>query len=180
MGNKVIVLSGITASGKTTVGGALEKLGYCRIITYTTRKPREDEVQDVSYHFISEEDFMKKKEQGFFAEWRSYDSASGKVFYGSAKEDYKKDHIFVILDPEGAKTVKELFGKEAVIVYINTHYRIVQERLKKRGDSKEEIEKRLDSDLRLFDYFGYVSDIVLEIRRDVPPERLAKIIDEYA
>ena len=52
----IIVLVGKTASGKTTVANELCKHhGYKRIVTYTTRPMRKNEVQDVDYHFISDE-----------------------------------------------------------------------------------------------------------------------------
>ena len=67
----IIVLVGKTASGKTTVANELCKNhGYKRIITYTTRPMRENEIQDVDYHFISDEQFNEMVENNEFTEYK--------------------------------------------------------------------------------------------------------------
>ena len=63
----IIVLVGRTASGKSTVAKELEKHGFERIITYTTREKRPNEVEDVDYHFIDNQKFLDMAEVGFFA-----------------------------------------------------------------------------------------------------------------
>ena len=67
-----IVLVGHIASGKTCVAKALEKRGYRRIVTYTTRPPREGEIDGKDYHFITEKEFKEKQDKGFFAESTGY------------------------------------------------------------------------------------------------------------
>ena len=50
----LIVLCGYSGSGKTTIANVLqEKYGYHRIITYTTRPKREQEVNGKDYHKAS-------------------------------------------------------------------------------------------------------------------------------
>ena len=87
----MIILLGKTASGKDTVLNRLVKEhGYKKIVTYTTRPKREREIQDVTYHFIGEDEFKEKIESGFFLEYKEYRSAHGTWYYGSAKEDPMK------------------------------------------------------------------------------------------
>ena len=48
----MIVLVGESASGKSSIERNLvEKHGYNRVISYTTRKPRTGEHDGVDYHF---------------------------------------------------------------------------------------------------------------------------------
>lgn len=64
----MLVLVGKTCSGKSTVAKILEDKGYRRIVTYTTRPKRAGEIDGTDYHFITAEDFLKRRENGFFAE----------------------------------------------------------------------------------------------------------------
>ncbi|MCA8938615.1 MAG: hypothetical protein KDB07_02300 [Planctomycetes bacterium] len=56
----VVVLSGPTAVGKSTVGDAILAAipEATRVITATTRKPRANEKDGVDYHFHSKEEFL--------------------------------------------------------------------------------------------------------------------------
>ena len=59
--SKLLVILGKTSSGKdVTLNNLVAKHGYKKIITYTTRPMRLNEQQDVTYHFISEDDFVQR------------------------------------------------------------------------------------------------------------------------
>ena len=91
----MIILLGKTASGKDTIVNYLVKnLGYKKLTTYTTRPMRPGEVQNLQYHFISEEDFKEKISHGFFLEYKTYHTEFDDWYYGSAMEDYEKSKIF--------------------------------------------------------------------------------------
>ena len=48
----MIILVGESASGKSTIEKILtEKYGYKKTISYTTRQPRDGEINGVNYHF---------------------------------------------------------------------------------------------------------------------------------
>lgn len=69
----MLVLIGKSASGKTEIAQILvKKYGFHSVVTYTTRKPRAGEIPDVTYHYITVEDFKQKIKEGFFAEWKQY------------------------------------------------------------------------------------------------------------
>ena len=64
----MIVIVGESASGKSSVAKYLtNNCGYKRIITYTTRAPRHNEVDGFDYYFIQEDQFEKLDKQDFFA-----------------------------------------------------------------------------------------------------------------
>lgn len=82
---------GRTASGKTLVRDKLVKNnGFNSVVTYTTRPIRKGEIPNVTYHYISEEDFLQKIESGFFAEWKKYITTEGIWYYGQQKKIMKK------------------------------------------------------------------------------------------
>ena len=54
----MITIMGKTSSGKDTVVNELiSKYGFRKCVTYTTRPMRDGEKQDITYHFITEDDF---------------------------------------------------------------------------------------------------------------------------
>lgn len=143
----ILIICGKTASGKDkTVNELVSKHGFKKVITYCTRPMRKGEKQDVTYHYISEEEFRQKIEDGFFAEWKSYDTEFGTWYYGSALEDLKKadDKSVIILTPEGYRDVKSKFpNKNIICIYLYANNETIKKRLIKRGDNKEEAERRI-------------------------------------
>ena len=96
----ILILIGKTASGKDkTVSELVSKHGFKKVITYTTRPMRKGEEQDITYHYILEEEFKQKIEDGFFAEWKSYNTEFGTWYYGSACGFYLNGN-----DASGART----------------------------------------------------------------------------
>lgn len=144
----IIVLMGKTASGKDSVCRELEKRGIHRIVTYTTRPPRKGEVDGSSYHFIPEDDFWNKVDEGFFAEHKEYHVADGSTwYYGSAKEDYDTDELkTIILTPDGYRDMKDVLQGKARTIYLYSNRSTIKNRLTVRGDNVAEAERRLQKD----------------------------------
>lgn len=176
----MIILLGKTASGKDTIVNYLvNNLGYKKLITYTTRPMRPGEVQNLQYHFISEEDFKKKISHGFFLEYKTYHTEFGDWYYGSAMDDYKKtdDKTVVILTPEG---YLDLLWKVKNIkhdaIYIKVDLSELQQRLIKRGDDKREAERRLVHDNKDFEYVEDIVDRVIVNQNKTIKEVVNEII----
>ena len=56
--NKVFVITGATGVGKTTIARYLqENYRMPRVITHTTRRPREREVNGIAYYFETDDSF---------------------------------------------------------------------------------------------------------------------------
>ena len=145
----MIIIIGKTASGKDTIVNKLISLyGLKKVITYTTRSQRKGEKQDVTYHFISEEDFKQKINEGFFAEWKSYITVDGVWYYGTALEDLKNGEYnsVIILTPDGYRDVVNKLSKKPIAIYIYANNTTIKKRLLKRGDDKNEAQRRLEHD----------------------------------
>lgn len=143
----LLVLMGKSCSGKDTIANELvNKHGYENLVSYTTRSMRDDEIQGKTYHFISEDEFINKINNGFFLEYRKYLSESGLWYYGTAKKDYeKKSKMISILPPDGVNTLISK-GINPKVIYIYANQITIKNRLLKRGDNKDEADRRLKAD----------------------------------
>ena len=145
----MIVIIGKTCSGKDTIVNKLISLHtYKRIVTYTNRPIRKGEKQDITYHYIPEEEFKQKIEDGFFAEYKSYDTEFGTWYYGSALEDLEKadDKSVIIFTPDGYRDIVEKLSNRPTAIYIYANNATIKKRLLKRGDDKNEAQRRLEHD----------------------------------
>ena len=177
----IVVLVGKTASGKTTVANELCKYhGYKRIITYTTRPIRKNEVQDVDYHFISDEQFNKMVENNDFTEYKRYNTAHGVWSYGSIitlEQEYSDDCYVIILTPQGLRDLSKKISRY-IAFYLNVDFKTQLERLKKRGDEEQQIIKRLKNDAK--DFKNVVDIIDYSFCTDISsPQRVADAISSF-
>lgn len=175
----MIVLCGGCCAGKTTLLDVLvDEFGYNRLITYTTRPMREGEVEDLSYHFITDEQFDKLNNDGFFAETTSYNVANGETWkYGTAKKDLTNDKI-VILNPYGLKEIRKDKSLNIIAFYLFASHGEIWNRLRKRGDSSDEAARRIEADKKDFeDILDYV-DFAINTDGCFSIEETAEIIEQ--
>lgn len=184
----MIVLIGKTASGKDTILRKLvDEYGYHKLVTYTTRPMRKKEKQDIDYHFISEKDFLKKVDSGFFLEYRKYITDDGVWYYGSAVSDYKKadEKTIVILTPSGLDCLKILLNRNGIDInnitslYIYANDNTIKERLKKRGDKLKESDRRISTDRRDFSNATNIVDRIFYNNKSNNIDDVTKSIHEY-
>lgn len=174
----IIVLAGKSASGKNFVARKLEEHGYKTIVTYTTRPKRKGEKQDITYHFISDEEFKQKIDEGFFAEWKSYITNEGVWYYGSSLEDLENadNKSVIILTPAGYRDVKNKLENENITcIYLYANNATLKERLAKRGDDSKEADRRLAHDYADFKDFEYEADRVVYNNYD---EKISAVVDK--
>lgn len=156
----VYILSAPSGTGKTTVGELLLKeIPYLeRVITATTRKPREGEKDGVDYYFLSEEEFLKRIEKDYFLEWAKV----YKYYYGTPKEEVERitskgKDALLIIDVQGAFQVKKKLPNAIAIFLLPPSFEELKRRLLKRGE--KEIELRLEwakSEIPCAKFFDYV------------------------
>jgi len=114
-------------------------------VSFTTRSPRPGEVEGVNYHFISEEEFLSRKEQGDFLEWAFVHGN----YYGTSrswimeKMEQGQDVILEI-DWQGAQQIQKIVPQAIWIFILPPSLKILEERLRHRGqDDEATIQRRI-------------------------------------
>ena len=133
---------------------------YSRIVRYTTRPKRKGEKQGITYHFITKEEFKQKIEEGFFAEYQSYNTEFGVWYYGTALDDLENadDKSVIILEPQSYRDIKdELSDKNITCVYLYANNSTIKKRLENRGDNPNEVIRRMGSDNE--DFKGFENEV---------------------
>lgn len=81
----LLVLAGPAGSGKSTLCDRLvaERPEFSRVVTTTTRPPREGEVNGVHYHFFAPDEFERRIAAGEFLEWAQVHGKDRNRLYGT-------------------------------------------------------------------------------------------------
>lgn len=151
---RLIVLSGPTAVGKGTVEAYLRERHpeVWVSVSATTRDPRPGEVDGETYHFVSEEEFLRGEAAGEFLETAV---VHGMAHYGTPLKPVL-DHLaagvptVLEIDLQGARRVRERareLGLEVVFVFIAPpSFEELKRRLAGRGtETAEQQARRLET-----------------------------------
>ncbi len=144
----LFVISAPSGSGKTTlVRRLLDTLDDVQFsISFTTRSVRGSERDGIDYHFIAEESFRSKIEEGEFLEWAE---VHGNL-YGTSKTETERiraggEDILMDVDVQGAMQVRKAQPDAVTLFIMPPSFGVLEERLRgRRQDSDKVIEGRLD------------------------------------
>lgn len=146
---KIIIFSAPSGSGKSTIiNRLLEKFPRLEFsISATCRAPRGQEQHGREYYFLSNDEFMKRVEQGEFVEWEEvYAGTSYGTLHSEMERIWSKGNVIVFdVDVKGGVNLKKLFGDQALSIFIMPpSVKELRRRLESRGtDSPETIDKRV-------------------------------------
>ncbi len=148
---KIIVVAAPSGCGKSTIINAILQEGDLNLgfaVSATTRAPREGEQEGVNYYFMTEDAFRDAIADGLFVE---YEEVYPGRFYGTLRSEIDRitsegHNIILDLDVNGALGVKELYGPQALTVFIQPpSIEELRHRLESRGTEKPEvIDERID------------------------------------
>jgi len=145
----LFVVSAPSGAGKSSLVNAVlaEDKQLAVSISFTTRPPREGEVNGREYHFVDKKTFAAMLERGEFLESAE---VHGNLYATSQKwiKDTRARGLDILLeiDWQGARQVRRTFP-EAIGIFVLPPMPVLgelEERLRKRGkDSEEVIRRRL-------------------------------------
>lgn len=107
---QVIVIVGPSGSGKSTLESMLvDKLGFKKAISFTTRKPREGEIDGVDYHFVGKQEAMQLIQDGQAVEHIVFNEN----IYGVLSKDIQSADrpVVIVAEPNGVFQIKEYCAK---------------------------------------------------------------------
>ena len=148
---KIIVVAAPSGCGKSTIINALLERGDLNLgfaVSATTRQPRGDEQHGVNYYFLSEDEFRDRIAEGGFVE---FEEVYPGRFYGTLRSEIDRitsqgHNIILDLDVNGALRVKQIYGRQAMTLFIEPpSIDELRRRLEFRGtESQDVIDVRVD------------------------------------
>lgn len=167
----VVVLLGASGSGKSTIENELSvHHGFEKIVSYTTRQPRENEENGRDYYFIDNDTFEEILSRDLFAE---YDEYSQNRLYGTLKSDYiSGENKVAVLTPNGLRQLKKNCNSDEIFTVLvraslGTRIKRYIDRVgvnKFTYDDKNEIASRVERDFSMF--LGLEKEVDLVVDND--------------
>jgi guanylate kinase len=178
----LIVISAPSGGGKTTLCQQLlaTNPNVTRVVTSTTRPPREGELDGVDYHFLDVATFLERVRAGEFLEHATVFGRS----YGNSRSDVLNKlregrDVLLNIDVQGAATIRAKAAEDAelkkalVTVFLTpASIAILEQRLRKRGtDTEDVIRQRVGvarqeiAEWKHFDYLVISTSIAEDLRR---------------
>lgn len=176
---RVVVVSGPSGVGKSTV---VRRLLQCspvplvRSVSATTRPPRPGELDGVAYHFLSPDEFQRRRTAGEFIEcFRVFGQED---WYGTLHSEVTPrlaagQWVLLEIDVQGAQRIVENYP-DAVTIFLRTASTDeLERRLRGRNtESEERIQQRLHrarAEMAAADAYNYqvVNDNVDRAAREI-------------
>lgn len=144
---KLFVISAPSGCGKGTILAEVFKdTDIFYSISCTTRDPRENEKDGVSYHFIDDDRFAKMIEENGFIEYAGFVGS----YYGTPAKPVIENleagrDVVLEIETQGAFNVKKTMPEAVLIFVLPPSVNELRRRLHKRGTETEEvIEQRVE------------------------------------
>jgi guanylate kinase len=145
---QLVIISGPSGAGKTTIVKRLPEkcpLPLVVSVSATTRQPRHGEVEGVDYHFLSQDDFARRRQAGEFLECMDY---AGN-WYGTLQSQVASGLAagkWVLLEIDVAGTLA-VIDKHPEVLTIFLHSGSIEELerrlLERKTETRETIDRRL-------------------------------------
>jgi guanylate kinase len=176
----LVVVSSPSGGGKGTLIRRVLKivpdLGYS--VSFTTRAPREGEVNGRHYFFVPVEEFREMAAAGAFLEWAVVHGNLYGTAHAQVERELAAGHDIILeIDVQGADSVRHLVADAVTIFILPPSFKILRERLTGRGSEEpDELSLRLSNarqEVAAYCRFDYV---IINDNADRAAAQLASVI----
>ena len=138
----LLVLSAPSGGGKSSIARNLlqgrDDLGYS--VSATTRPRREGEREGVDYHFLTRDEFLRRRDAGEFLESATY----GGHLYGTLRSEIERifaagRHAVLDIEVEGARQIRASFPNSLHLFVLPPSAEVLVGRLKGRNTEAPEV-----------------------------------------
>ncbi|MBA3017577.1 MAG: guanylate kinase [Proteobacteria bacterium] len=179
----LFIITAPSGAGKTTLCKAvLDRIpDMLYSVSYTTRKPRKGEQNEIDYYFITEDDFKNRIKNGKWAEWaKVYGN-----YYGTSSEFIDKglasgSDILLDIDFQGTLQILDRYHDSITIFIMPPSLDILKLRLESRGtDSKHVISRRIEVANKEMENKDFYRHVVINDNLSVAVADLISIVEKY-
>lgn len=184
---RLVIVSGPSGAGKSTVvRGILEKsqLPLKLSVSATTRAPRPGETDRLDYHFITRDEFARRREAGDFLEWKEVHGRGD--WYGTLRKTVEEGltaGLWVVLeiDVEGTLSVLADYPSAITIFIHSGSVEELERRLRHRATENEEnLQLRLAAAKRELEFKDKYKYKVINHDRDTAVREVCEILNQEA
>lgn len=181
----VFIISAPSGSGKSTLVKRLMEMDMARAerrlqfsVSFTTRAPRDGEIEGEHYFFISVEEFQRLRDADELLEWAEVFGN----YYGTSRAILRKAEtagkdLILDIDVQGASQLKQRLDQAVSIFILPPSRQVLESRLRKRSsDSDEVIQRRLLEASNEIEEYGKYDYLLINDHLDASFERLRGII----
>ena len=176
----LFVMSSPSGGGKgTLIDRTLKKVGDLSYsVSFTTRAPRNGEVDGREYFFVTPEKFEQMVAANEFLEWAHVHSK----LYGTSRSQVAREiseglDIVLEVDVQGAASIRSLMPDSVSVFILPPSFEVLRQRLLDRGtDSPEELDLRLrnaPTELKDYSAFQY---LIINDDADRAADQLTSIV----
>jgi guanylate kinase len=180
----LLVLSAPSGGGKSSIARNLlqgrDDLGYS--VSATTRPMREGERDGVHYHFLTRDEFLRRREAGEFLETATY----GGNLYGTLRSEIDRifasgRHAVLDIEIEGARQIRASFPNSLHLFVLPPSAEVLIGRLRGRNtEPPEVVRERIHRAVEELDAVAEYDYVVVNQDLVIAVAQVAAILDAEA
>lgn len=166
---KILAIIGEAGSGKDTLMQEVLKINsnLHEIVSFTTRPPREGEINGINYHFVSGEDFAQKVINGKMIEATCFND----WFYGTGFDSLRSDCVNIgVFNPDGIDSLMAHSNIQLVVYYVTASdkTRLLRQLNREEKPNVDEIIRRFKTDkIDFYDLDFHYNEVINETSDDL-------------